>query len=134
MDRISAIRNVENALRAFENGEIDLAGTEQRVATVLRTYATEFEGAGSVYRAVGDDPVDGCIVVARSKPAARERVLRLVGIDPTVHSRVGGVDETNQKTDSYEKLSSDISEKRNYSSNMADEDVEDVLEFDIEQV
>jgi len=81
MDRISAIRNVEDALRAFENGEADLAGTERRVAAVLRTYATEFDGDGDVFRAVGDDPVDGRIVVAPSEPAARERVLALSEVD-----------------------------------------------------
>ncbi|WP_144798227.1 DUF7854 family protein [Halorubrum depositum] len=81
MDRISAIRNVEDALRAFENGDADLADTERRVAAVLRTYATEFDGDDDVFRAVGDDPVDGRIVVAPSAPAARERVLALSGID-----------------------------------------------------
>ena len=81
MDRISAIRNVEDALRAFESGEADLADTERRVATVLRTYATEFDGEDDVFRAVGGDPVDGRVVVASSAPAARERVLSLSGID-----------------------------------------------------
>jgi hypothetical protein len=81
MDRISAIRNVEDALREFENGEADLAATERRVAAVLRTYATEFEGDDDVYRAVGDDPVDGTVVVAPSEPAARERVLAASGVD-----------------------------------------------------
>ncbi|QKG92726.1 hypothetical protein HPS36_07635 [Halorubrum salinarum] len=81
MDRISAIRNVEDALREFEDGEADLAATERRVAAVLRTYATEFEGDGDVFRAVGDDPVDGTVVVAPSEPAARERVLAASGVD-----------------------------------------------------
>lgn len=80
MDRISAIRNVEDALRAFEDGEADLADTERRVATVLRTYATEFDGDDHVFRAVGGEPVDGRVVVAPSAPAARERVLALSGI------------------------------------------------------
>ncbi|WP_096394372.1 hypothetical protein [Halorubrum trapanicum] len=80
MDRISAIRNVEDALREFENGDADLAATERRVAAVLRTYATEFDGDGDVFRAVGDDPVDGTVVVAPSKPAARERALAASGI------------------------------------------------------
>jgi hypothetical protein len=77
MDRISAIRNVEDALRAFEDGEADLGETERRVAAVLRTYATEFEGDDDVFRAVGEEPVDGRVVVAPSAPAARERVLAL---------------------------------------------------------
>ena len=81
MDRISAIRNVEDALREFENGEADLAATERRVAAVLRTYATEFDGDGDVYRADGDDPVDGTVVVAPSEPAARERVIAASGVD-----------------------------------------------------
>ncbi|TKX47361.1 hypothetical protein EXE41_05505 [Halorubrum sp. SD690R] len=81
MDRISAIRNVEDALREFEDGDTDLAATERRVAAVLRTYATEFDGEGDVFRAVGDDPVDGTVVVAPSEPAARERVLAASGVD-----------------------------------------------------
>ncbi|MFC5278128.1 hypothetical protein ACFPM1_05040 [Halorubrum rubrum] len=82
MDRISALRNVEDALRAFENGEEDLSETERRVAAVLRTYATEFDGEDAVFRAVGDPPVDGRVVVAPSEPAARERVLAAAGIEP----------------------------------------------------
>lgn len=56
MDRISALRNVEDALRAFERGEADLATTERQVLNVLRTYATDFEGDGELaaYRARGD--------------------------------------------------------------------------------
>jgi len=82
MDRISAIRNVEDALRAFENGDADLADTEQRVAAVLRTYATEFDGDDDVFRALGEEPVDGTIVVAPSEPAARERLLAANGLEP----------------------------------------------------
>ena len=83
MDRISALRNVEDALRAFEEGDADLKATERRVATVLRTYATEFEGETDVFRAVGDDPFDGIVVVAASKPAAKERVIEIVRRDST---------------------------------------------------
>jgi len=71
MDRISAIRNVEDALRAFENGDADLADTERRVAAVLRTYATEFDGDDDVFRAVGEDPIDGTIVVAHPRRPRR---------------------------------------------------------------
>lgn len=80
MDRISALRNVEEALRSFENGEADLAATEQRVVTVLRTYATEFEGEDGLrsYRASGDDRVDGLVVVAASADEARGRVIDLL--------------------------------------------------------
>jgi hypothetical protein len=78
MDRISALRNVEEALRAFEDGDADLAATEERVVGVLRAYATEFEGEDDVFRAVGG-PADGRIVVAPSEPAARERLRALAG-------------------------------------------------------
>ncbi|QHS16768.1 hypothetical protein GWK26_06195 [haloarchaeon 3A1-DGR] len=77
MDRISAIRNVEDALRRFEDGEASLAETERRTVAVLRTYATEFEGTDAVYRARGPGPVDGIVVVAPSTAAARERVREL---------------------------------------------------------
>ena len=81
MDRISALRNIEDALTAFEAGEADLTATERRVAAVLRTYATTFEGDDAVYRATGDPPVDGRVVVAPSAPAARERVMAAAGVD-----------------------------------------------------
>ncbi|GAB3415119.1 hypothetical protein GCM10027435_10860 [Haloparvum alkalitolerans] len=80
MDRISAIRNIEDAIRSFEDGERDLSETERRVASILRTYATEFDGDGDVFRAVGDPPADGTVVVAPSKPAARERVRERASI------------------------------------------------------
>ncbi|WP_096390490.1 DUF7854 family protein [Halopenitus persicus] len=82
MDRISAIRNVEDALRQFENGEASLAETERRTVAVLRTYATEFDGAEAVYRARGPDPIDGTVVVAPSEPAARERLRERAGYEP----------------------------------------------------
>jgi hypothetical protein len=85
MDRISALRNVEDALRAFEHGEADLTTTERRVATVLRTYATEFEEEPhAAYRASGPDPVDGAVVVAPSEPDARDRVRELRDVDADV--------------------------------------------------
>ena len=77
MDRISAIRNVEEALSAFEAGECDLAELERRIRATLRTYATEFEGDLDSYRASGDDAVDGLVVVATSRREARERVREL---------------------------------------------------------
>jgi alkanesulfonate monooxygenase SsuD/methylene tetrahydromethanopterin reductase-like flavin-dependent oxidoreductase (luciferase family) len=77
MDRISAIRNVEEALAAFEAGECDLAGLERRVRGTLRTYATEFEGDLDAYRASGDDDVDGLVVLASSRREARERIREL---------------------------------------------------------
>lgn len=78
MDRISAIRNIEDAIRDFEAGESNLAETERQVAATLRTFATEFEGEEDVFRAVGEAPADGTVVVAPSEPVARERVLALV--------------------------------------------------------
>lgn len=71
MDRISALRNVEEALAAFEAGETDLEEVQRRVSTVLRTYATEFEERElAAYRASGDDRADGMVVVAESKSQA----------------------------------------------------------------
>jgi len=82
MDRISALRNVEQALADFEDGEADLAATEERVVSVLRTYATEFEGeGGDVYRAVGDDRVEGVVVVAGSPAEARATVREVLDGD-----------------------------------------------------
>jgi len=83
MDRISAMRNVEDALAAFEAGEIDLATLEERVLGVLRTYATEFDGDDrSAYRAYGDERADGMVVVAVDRPEARDRIEALLGDDP----------------------------------------------------
>ena len=78
MDRISALRNVEEALAAFETGDADLADVEHRVRGILRTYATEFEGDLSAYRASGDEPVDGMVVMATGEQQARERVRSLL--------------------------------------------------------
>ncbi|MFD1598659.1 hypothetical protein [Halobellus rarus] len=84
MDRISALRNVEEALRDFEAGESDLAATEQRVVTVLRTYATDFEGEEGLraYQATGDGRAHGLVVVAESEGEARERIADLLDEDP----------------------------------------------------
>lgn len=74
MDRISALRNLEDALREYEAGDIDLAELEERAGTILRTYATEFEQSDlSVYRASGG-VADGTVVAAESPTAARERI------------------------------------------------------------
>jgi hypothetical protein len=80
MDRISALRNIEEALRDFESGESDLDATEQRVIGVLRTYATDFEADDGVevYRATGSGRADGLVVVADDESAARERIADLV--------------------------------------------------------
>lgn len=81
MDRISALRNVEEALAAFEAGETDLAGLERDVRGVLRTYATDFDGELRAYRADGDGAADGTVVLAASRSEARERV-RDLRVDP----------------------------------------------------
>jgi hypothetical protein len=77
MDRISALRNLEDALAAFEDGETDLDGLEREVRGVLRTYATEFEGELAAYRASGPERVAGTVVMATGEGDARERVRRL---------------------------------------------------------
>lgn len=79
MDRISALRNVEDALADFESGEADLRETERRVLNVLRTYATDFEDDDlAAYRASGAKQADGLVVVAESSAQARERVEDLL--------------------------------------------------------
>ena len=85
MDRISALRNIENALSDFESGEDELRETQRRVLTALQTYATEFEAERdlSVYRACGDERAMGITVVAESKTEATERVAELLD-DETV--------------------------------------------------
>ncbi|MDS0282789.1 hypothetical protein [Haloarcula onubensis] len=78
MDRISALRNVEEALAAFESGECSLSELEADVRGVLRTYAADFEGDLRAYRASSDGPADGLVVLAASAPEARDRVAELV--------------------------------------------------------
>jgi hypothetical protein len=84
MDRISALRNIEEALSDFESGESDLAATEKRVVTVLRTYATDFEGEEGLraYRAIGEGRAHGLVVVAENEREARERIADLLGEPP----------------------------------------------------
>ncbi|MFC5368508.1 hypothetical protein [Salinirubrum litoreum] len=111
MDRISALRNVEDAIRAFEAGESDLAGTERRVVTVLRTYATEFEAEGrTVYRATGDEAVADTVVVAESRAAARDRVRTLADDGPRSTSAGDATqsdDEGRQTTDGRDQSADD---------------------------
>ncbi len=72
MDRIAALRNIEDALSDFETGEIDLTTLDERVRGVLRTYATEFsDDRRAVYQ------VAGTVVVAESPGAARQKVAEL---------------------------------------------------------
>jgi len=81
MDRISALRNVEEALTAFEDGDCDLATMERRVRATLRTYAAELEGL-TAYRATGPAAAEGTVVVAPDPPTARERVASAADADP----------------------------------------------------
>lgn len=85
MDRISALRNIEDALSDFESGEDELRETQRRVLSVLQTYATEFETEQdlSAYRACGDERAEGIVVVAESVDEARERIEGLLD-DETV--------------------------------------------------
>jgi hypothetical protein len=84
MDRIAALRNIEDALADYERGETDLESMERTVTGVLRTYATAFDDDLTPYRASGDDPADGLVVVATSRRDARERVRSLVDGDVRV--------------------------------------------------
>ncbi len=93
MDRISALRNVEDALTAFEDGEIDLAALEERVAGVLRTYATEFEDDHrAVYRVHVRDHDRPVVVVAAAPDEARDRAQRVTDREPTRVERVSDPD------------------------------------------
>jgi len=92
MDRISALRNIEEALADLEAGEASLADVERRVQGVLRTYATEFEGDLAAYRATGDQRVAGTVVMATDAQEARQRVRNLLD-DPDGGSATGsGID------------------------------------------
>lgn len=74
MDRISALRNVEDALGDFEAGELSLPELEREVSGVLRTYATDFAGEERAYRATGDPAAEGLVVLAESPAAAHDRI------------------------------------------------------------
>jgi hypothetical protein len=76
MDRIAAIRQIEDALADLEAGEMDLASCERRVRATVRTFATEFDGDLAAY-----ESDDGVVVVADSERAARERVSELTGAE-----------------------------------------------------
>jgi len=74
MDRIAALRKVEEALSEYEDGELLLPELEREVRGVLRTYATAFDEETTAYRARGGQPADGLVVVAASRTEARERI------------------------------------------------------------
>lgn len=88
MDRISALRKVEEALSDFEAGETDLESLERRIRAIVRTYATEFDGELTPYRTVEE----GLVVVAPSRREARERARDLLAGDPD-EVRVERVDD-----------------------------------------
>jgi len=95
MDRISALRNVEQALAEFEEGELTLAGLERRVEAALRTYATEFEGESlAAYRVSGDE--DEAVVVADSPDGARERARALRDVSAGEVEPVSSPDEPDE--------------------------------------
>ncbi len=81
MDRISALRNVEEALTAFEDDELTLPELEREVRGVLRTYATDFSEDQHPYRATGDAEAAGLVVLAETRAVARERIREVVGED-----------------------------------------------------
>jgi hypothetical protein len=85
MDRISALRNVEDALRAFEDGECSFEELEGRVEGVLRTYVSSFDdddGSLRAFRVVdGPSRAVGVVVAASDAVAARERVRELVDVE-----------------------------------------------------
>ncbi len=91
MDRISALRNVEDALAAFEDDELSLPELEREVRGVLRTYATDFASEERAFRATGDPGAEGLVVLAESQAAAHDRVAALV--DDGVRFDVEPVDE-----------------------------------------
>lgn len=87
MDRISALRNIEDALAEFEAGETSLGDLEEDVRGILRTYATDLDGDLQSFRATGGT-ADGLVVVAETRADARERIAALqddpgsFGIEP----------------------------------------------------
>ena len=78
MDRISALRNIEDALSDLEAGDADLASVEARIEGVVRSFATDYDGDRAAYRASSDGPADGLVVVAASSREAESRLRDLV--------------------------------------------------------
>jgi hypothetical protein len=78
MDRIAALRRIEESLGEYEDGELLLPELEREVQGILRTYATEFDEETTAYRARGDQPADGLVVVATSRTQACERIEDLL--------------------------------------------------------
>lgn len=79
MDRIAAIRRIEDALADLEEGEATLEECERQVRAAVRTFASEFDGELSAYRSG-----EGTVVVAGSETEARERIRKLTDVDAPV--------------------------------------------------
>jgi hypothetical protein len=77
MDRISTLRNIEESLARYEEGDLSLPELERDVRGAVRTYATSFEDARA-YRARGDAAAEGLVVVAESPTEAREQIENLL--------------------------------------------------------
>lgn len=83
MDRIAALRRIEDALADLEAGEIDLAECERVVRAAVRTFATQFDGELAAYRAD-----DGTVVLATSEREARDLVRELTDADAPSVERI----------------------------------------------
>lgn len=92
MDRITALRTIEDALTAYEQDDLALPELEREVQGILRTYATEFDDGTTAYRASGDPNADGLVVVASSPTAAREQIEELLPEPATTRFDVERVD------------------------------------------
>ena len=80
MDRIAALRRIEQSLSDLEAGEADLDTCEREIRATVRTFATEFDGELSAYRTDS-----GVVVVASSEREARERAKAVTDVEaPTV--------------------------------------------------
>ena len=89
MDRISALRNVEETLTEFENGEIELATAERQVRNILRTYATSFDAdQKTVYSVEVTNRTNDVVVVASSPGDARDNAVSLTDEDVVAVHRV----------------------------------------------
>jgi hypothetical protein len=77
MDRISALRNIEEALADFEEGGRTLSDLEGDVRGILRTYAADLDGDLAAYRVRGEG-FEEVVVVAGSRRGARDRVEDLI--------------------------------------------------------
>lgn len=80
MDRIAALRNIEDALSAFERGELDLQSAEEQIVGVIRTFATEYEDQRTTVYRVSDDE-QSVVVVAPAPQDARDRAASLTAVD-----------------------------------------------------